>query len=82
MSRACSFDLLPCMVYCLFPNSSIWMYVCTRIDNGLVVESEEIVGEDPEQQLVSGGKCPLTQLCPTLFIIHSLHLHNLYLRID
>jgi hypothetical protein len=36
-------------VYCLFPNSRIWMYVCTRIDNGLVAESEEIAGEDPEQ---------------------------------
>jgi hypothetical protein len=43
------------------------MYVCTRIDNGLVEESEELVGEDPEQQLVGGGKCPLTYLCPIQF---------------
>jgi hypothetical protein len=60
MSCACSIDLLSCMVYCLFPNSRIWMYACTRIDNGLVAESEELAGEDPEQQLVGGGKCPLT----------------------
>jgi hypothetical protein len=70
------------MVYCLFPNSSIWMYVCTHIDNGLIVESEEIVGEDPEQQLVGGGKCPLTYLCPIHSIINFSHLHSLYLRID
>jgi hypothetical protein len=55
------------------------MYVCTRIDNGLVAESEEIAGEDPEQQLGGGGKCPLTHL---LSIIHFTHLHSLYLRID
>jgi hypothetical protein len=70
------------MVYCLFPNSRLWIYVCNRIDNGLVVESEEIAGEDPEQQLVGGGKCLLTHLCPTHFIIHSAHLHSLYLKID
>jgi hypothetical protein len=29
------------------------------------VESEGIAGEDPEQQLVGEGKCPLTHLCPT-----------------
>jgi hypothetical protein len=49
-SYACSIDLLSCMVYCLFPNSKIWMHVCTHIDNGLVEESEELAGEDPEQQ--------------------------------
>jgi hypothetical protein len=58
------------------------MYVCIRIENGLVAESEEITGEDPEQQLVGGGKCPLTHLCPTYFIIHLPHLHSSYLRID
>jgi hypothetical protein len=58
------------------------MYVCTRIDNGLVEESEELIGEDPEQQLVGGGKCPLTHLCPIYFIIHLPHLHSSYLRID
>jgi hypothetical protein len=31
------------------------MYVCTHIDNGSLVESEEIAGEDPEQQLVGEG---------------------------
>jgi hypothetical protein len=65
MSCASLIDLLSCMVYCLFPNSRIWMYVCIHIDNGLVTESEELAGEDPEQQLVGGGKCPLTHLCPT-----------------
>jgi hypothetical protein len=58
------------------------MYVCTRIDNGLVAESKEIAREDPKQQLVGEGKCPLTHLCSIHFIIHSPHLHNLYLRID
>jgi hypothetical protein len=46
------------------------MYVCTRIDNGPFAESEEVVGEDPEQQLVGEGKCPLTYLCHTHFIMH------------
>jgi hypothetical protein len=58
------------------------MYVWTHIDNDQLAESEGVVGEDPEQQLVGEGKCPLTHLCTTNFIIHSLHLHNLYLRID
>jgi hypothetical protein len=58
------------------------MYVCTRIDNCPWAESKVVIGEDPEQQLVGEGKCPLTHLCPTHFIIHSPHLHNLYLRID
>jgi hypothetical protein len=47
-----------------------------------LAESEGVAGEDHEQQLVGEGKCPLTHLCPTHFIIHSPHLHNLYLRID
>jgi hypothetical protein len=46
------------------------MYVCTRIDNDPLVESEGVAGEDPEQHLVGEGKCPLTHLCPTQFIIH------------
>jgi hypothetical protein len=58
------------------------MYVWTRIDNGPLAESKGVAGEDPEQQLVGEGKCPLTHLCPTHFIIHSPYLHNLYLRID
>jgi hypothetical protein len=44
------------------------MYVCNRIENDSVEEPEELAGEAPEQQLVGGGKCPLTYLCP----IHSL----------
>jgi hypothetical protein len=70
------------MVYCLFPNSKRWMYVCARIDNSLVEESEELVGEDPEQQQVGGGKCPLTHLCPIHSLTYFPHLHSLYLRID
>jgi hypothetical protein len=46
------------------------MYVWTRIDNGPLAESEGFAGEDPEQQLVGEGKCPLTYLCPIHFIIH------------
>jgi hypothetical protein len=57
------------------------MYVCARIENDLVEEPEEPTGEAPEQQLVGGGKCPLTHLCP----IHSYftsRISHLYLRID
>jgi hypothetical protein len=43
------------------------MYVCARIDNGLVEESEELAGEASKQHLVGGGKCPLTHLCPIQF---------------
>jgi hypothetical protein len=63
-------------VYCLFPNSNGWMYVCARIENGLVEESEELAGEASEQQLVGGDKCPLTYLCPIQFYIHFPHLHS------
>jgi hypothetical protein len=52
------------------------MYVCARIENDLVEEPEELTGEAPEQQLVGGGKYPLTYLCPTHSIIHSTHLHS------
>jgi hypothetical protein len=41
------------------------MYVWIHIDNGQLVEPEGVEGEDPEQQLVGEGKCPLTHLCPT-----------------
>jgi hypothetical protein len=74
--------LLSCMVYCLFPNSNGWMHVCARIENGLVEESEELVGEAPEQQLVGGGKCPLTYLCPIQFYNSLPAFIQLYLRID
>jgi hypothetical protein len=37
----------------------------TRIDNGQLVESEGVAGEDPEQQSVGEDKCPLIHLCPT-----------------
>jgi hypothetical protein len=46
------------------------MYVWTCIDNSPLAESEGVAGEDPEQQLVGEGKCPLTHLCPIHFIIH------------
>jgi hypothetical protein len=52
------------------------MYVFTRIDNCLVEESEELAGEAPEQQLVGGGKCPLTHLCLIHSLIHFPHLHS------
>jgi hypothetical protein len=52
------------------------MYVCARIENDLVEEPEELIREAPEQQLVGGGKCPLTYLCPIHSIIHSPHLHS------
>jgi hypothetical protein len=34
------------------------MYVCTRIENDLVEEPEELAGEAPEQQSVGGGSVP------------------------
>jgi hypothetical protein len=37
----------------------------TRIDNSQLAESEGVADEDPEQQLVDEGMCPLTHLCPT-----------------
>jgi hypothetical protein len=46
------------------------MHVCARIDNGPFAKSDEVADEDPEQQLVGEGKCPLSYLCPTHFIIH------------
>jgi hypothetical protein len=49
------------------------MYGCVRIDNGLVEESEEQTGEAPVQQLVGGGKCPLTYPCPIHSLIHLPH---------
>jgi hypothetical protein len=52
------------------------MYVCARIVNDLVEEPEELTGEAPEQQLVGGGKCSLTHLCPIHSIIHFPHLHS------
>jgi hypothetical protein len=36
------------------------MYVHTRLDNVSCVESEEVVGEAPKQQLFGEGKSPLT----------------------
>jgi hypothetical protein len=47
------------------------MYACTCLDNVPFAESEEIAGEDPEQQLFGEGKCPLTYyvLCTLKFIV-------------
>jgi hypothetical protein len=36
------------------------MYVRTRLDNVPFVESKEVAGEAPEQQLFGEGKCHLT----------------------
>jgi hypothetical protein len=82
MSYAYTIYLLSFMVYCLLPNSNGWMYVCASIQNGLVEESEELAGEAPEQQLVGGGKCPLTYLCPIQFYNSLPAFTQLYLRID
>jgi hypothetical protein len=41
-----------------------------------LVESEGVAGEDPEQQSIGEGKCPLTYLCPIHSIIHFPHLHS------
>ena len=49
------------------------MYACNRIENDSVEEPEELTGEAPEQQSVSGGKCPLTYLCPIHSLIHLPH---------
>jgi hypothetical protein len=49
------------------------MYVCTRIENDLVEEPEELAGEAPEQQSVGGGKCPLTYPCPIHSLVHLPH---------
>jgi hypothetical protein len=49
------------------------MHVCTRIENDLVEEPEELAGEAPEQQSVGGGKCPLIYLCPIHSLIHLPH---------
>ena len=51
------------------------MCACNRIENDSVEEPEELAGEASEQQLVGGGKCPLTYLCAIHSIIHFLHLH-------
>jgi hypothetical protein len=58
------------------------MYVWTRIDNDQLVESEGVAGEDPEQQSVGEGSVPWPIYVLLILIIHSPHLHSLYLRID
>jgi hypothetical protein len=54
-------SLVWCTVYFLIQMDG-YMYVCTRIENDLVEEPEELAVEAPEQQLVGGGKCPSTYL--------------------
>jgi hypothetical protein len=46
------------------------------------MESEGVVGEDPEQQLVGEGKCPLTHLCPTHSYNSLPAFTQLYLRLS
>jgi hypothetical protein len=58
------------------------MYVCARIENDLVEEFEELAGEVPDQQLVGGGKCILTYLCPIQLYNSLSAFTQLYLRID
>jgi hypothetical protein len=70
------------MVYCSFVLKLVECMFETRIDNGQLAESEEVAGEDPEQQLVGEGKCPLTHLCPTHSYNSLLAFTHLYLRID
>jgi hypothetical protein len=54
----------------------------THIDNGQLAESKGVVGEDPEQQSVGEGKCPLIHLCPTYSYNSLPAFTHLYLRID
>jgi hypothetical protein len=56
-----------CLVYCSFVLKLGECMFETRIDNSQLAESEGVAGEDPEQQLVGEGKCPLTHLCRTQF---------------
>jgi hypothetical protein len=59
-------SLVWCTVYFLIQMDGC-MYVCAHIENDLVEEPEELAEEASEQQLVGGGKCPLTYLCPIQF---------------
>jgi hypothetical protein len=65
-------SLVWCTV-CFLIRMDVCMYVCARIENDPVEEPEELAGEAPEQQLVGGGKCPLTYLCPIHSLFHLLH---------
>jgi hypothetical protein len=58
------------MVYCSFLFQECWMYVRTRLDNVPSIESEEVIGEAPEQQQFGESKCPLTYYVLFYFIIH------------
>jgi hypothetical protein len=49
------------------------MFACARIENDPAEEPKELAREAPEQQLVGGGKCPLTYLCPIHTLIHLSH---------
>jgi hypothetical protein len=40
-SRVCLIDLFHCVMYCFFLCKECGMYVCTRIDNGPLVESKK-----------------------------------------
>ena len=64
-SNVCLFIAFYCLVYCSFVLKLVECMFETRIDNGQLAESEGVAGEDPEQQSVGEGKCPLTHLCPT-----------------
>ena len=64
-SNVCLFIAFYCLVYCSFVLKFVECMFETCIDNGQLAESEGVAGEDPEQQSISEGKCPLTHLCPT-----------------
>jgi hypothetical protein len=64
-SDVCLFIAFYCLVYYSFVLKLVECMFETCIDNGQLAESEGLAGEDPEQQLVGEGKCPLTHLCPT-----------------
>jgi hypothetical protein len=64
-SSVCLFIAFYCLVYCSFVLKLVECMFETRIDNGQLAESEGVARQDPEQQLVGEGKCPLTHLCPT-----------------
>jgi hypothetical protein len=70
------------MMYCSFVLKLVECMFGTRIDNGQLAESEGVAGEDPEQQSVGEGKCPLTHLCPTNSYNSRPAFTHLYLRID
>jgi hypothetical protein len=72
LSRRCEPCIERLFIYCIllfgvlfFCIKSVECMFETCIDNGQLAESKGVAVEDPEQQSVGEGKCPLTHLCPT-----------------